>query len=67
MWFQGIKANEVGYDMVQQNLNVETQGERHEGKSKVVSQNRQRQTRATASTRKLIPSSYDMGLHSSNR
>ena len=35
-----IKAYDVGYNMSRKNLNYETQAERYEGKSKVVSQKR---------------------------
>ena len=46
--------------MGRQNLNSKTEGERHEEKSRVVSQIRQSETWATTCIKKLITWQYDI-------
>ena len=57
-----IKAYDVGFNMVRENLKSETHRERHEGKINVVYQIRFRKTRATTCIKKLIAWSYDIGF-----
>jgi hypothetical protein len=59
-----MEADITSYAMIQVNLTLRTQGERTEENTKVVAARSHPPTRATASDKKLIAPSYNIGFGS---